>query len=177
MAYGLDVDRDGNAYVVGETSSDATSFPVVAGPDLTYNGGICDAFIAPVDRSGEELDFCGYIEGTEEDRGCALGLDPRGYAYITGTTASNNSSFHTRIGPEVYHSGEFDAFVAQIPPYHILLRAGNTYPPQGSVTSTGIGDILLVNASVGSDVFRRVLTPDGHPIPKEKPSSFQISLE
>ena len=33
------VDSAGNAYVIGYMSSDEVSFPVLGGPDLTYNGG------------------------------------------------------------------------------------------------------------------------------------------
>jgi subtilase family serine protease len=42
------VDSSGNAYVVGETSSTATTFPVLVGPGLTYGGGFRDAFIAKI---------------------------------------------------------------------------------------------------------------------------------
>ncbi len=37
--YGIAVDGAGNAYVTGYTDSDQTTFPVIGGPDLTYNGG------------------------------------------------------------------------------------------------------------------------------------------
>ena len=36
---GIAVDGAGNAYVTGDTDSDQATFPVVGGPDLTYNGG------------------------------------------------------------------------------------------------------------------------------------------
>jgi hypothetical protein len=41
------VDNLGNAYIVGSTGSDETSFPVKIGPDISYNGG-GDAFIAKI---------------------------------------------------------------------------------------------------------------------------------
>ena len=55
-AHALAVDGQGNAYVAGETTSDEKSFPVKAGPDLTYNGPpysslpsiAGDAFVAKV---------------------------------------------------------------------------------------------------------------------------------
>ena len=40
---GIAVDGSGNAYVTGFTESDEATFPVTVGPDLTYNGGECDA--------------------------------------------------------------------------------------------------------------------------------------
>jgi hypothetical protein len=46
--HGIALDSTGNAYVVGVTGSDEASFPVSAGPDLTYNGGDTDAFVAKI---------------------------------------------------------------------------------------------------------------------------------
>ena len=37
--HGIAVDGAGNAYVTGYTTSTEATFPVTAGPDLTYNGG------------------------------------------------------------------------------------------------------------------------------------------
>ncbi len=47
---GIAVDGAGNAYVTGYTDSDQATFPVIGGPDLTYNGGGYDAFVAKVER-------------------------------------------------------------------------------------------------------------------------------
>ena len=44
---GIAVDSAGNAYVIGRTASSEATFPVTAGPDLTFNGGI-DAFVAKI---------------------------------------------------------------------------------------------------------------------------------
>ena len=45
---GIAVDGDGNAYVAGYTWSSEATFPVAVGPDLTYNGGSNDAFVAKI---------------------------------------------------------------------------------------------------------------------------------
>ncbi|MBN2491711.1 MAG: SBBP repeat-containing protein, partial [Planctomycetes bacterium] len=45
-SYGIAVDAAGNAYVTGKTTSTEQTFPVQAGPDLHYNGGLTDAFVA-----------------------------------------------------------------------------------------------------------------------------------
>ncbi len=65
---GIAVDTSGNAYVCGYTSSTETTFPVMAGPDLTHNGQV-DAFVAriggpPVTRGLLAADTDG--DGTEE---------------------------------------------------------------------------------------------------------------
>jgi len=48
--HGIAVDGQGNAYVTGNTYSDESTFPVKAGPDLSFNGGHNDndAFVAKV---------------------------------------------------------------------------------------------------------------------------------
>jgi len=45
---GISIDAAGNAYVTGDTNSTEADFPVKVGPDLTYNGGLRDGFVAKV---------------------------------------------------------------------------------------------------------------------------------
>ncbi|MBN2490163.1 MAG: SBBP repeat-containing protein [Planctomycetes bacterium] len=110
---GIDLDEQGNAYVVGSTASDETTFPVVGGPDLTFNGRV-DAFVAKVDRSGARLLYCGYIGGNADDWGQDVAVDLQGNAYVTGLTASNETTFPVRRGPVITFGGGTDAFVARV---------------------------------------------------------------
>jgi hypothetical protein len=49
MARGIAVDSQNNAYITGYTRSSEDTFPVIAGPDLTYNGSDdYDAFVAKI---------------------------------------------------------------------------------------------------------------------------------
>ncbi len=48
IPHSVAVDASGNAYVTGYTDSDKKSFPVLAGPDVTYNGGKSDAFVVKI---------------------------------------------------------------------------------------------------------------------------------
>ncbi len=113
--YDMAVDNAGNAYVVGDTRSDATSFPVAIGPDLTYNGSLWDAFVAKVSASGMNLDYAGYIGGSNDDMSWSIALDNSGHAYVTGDTASNQDTFPVTIGPDLtFNGGEKDAFVAKV---------------------------------------------------------------
>lgn len=59
--YRIAIDSSGNVYVTGSTESGEASFPELGGPDLTYNGGTSDAFVAKVNSSGSSLGYCGYI--------------------------------------------------------------------------------------------------------------------
>ena len=113
--YGIVVDGFGNAYITGITSSIETSFPVTGGPDLTYNGGIYDAFVAKVNSAGTGLSYCGYIGGTDSDSGKGIAVDSVGSVYITGWTQSSQSSFPVVVGPDLSgNGGIYDAFVAKV---------------------------------------------------------------
>ena len=120
---GIVVDGDGNAYVTGETSSDASSFPdgnglgVLPGPGSIQRGGI-DAFVAKITTLGNLLLYAGFIGGTADDRGNAIALMPgcvnNCEVYITGETSSLQASFPVSIGPDLTHNGGVDAFIAKI---------------------------------------------------------------
>ncbi|MHC4944922.1 MAG: DUF7948 domain-containing protein [Planctomycetota bacterium] len=109
------VGMDGSAYVVGWTESDELSFPVKTGPDLTYNGGNVDAFIAKVKMDGSGLDYCGYIGGDGSDSAQAVAVDKQGRAYLGGATSSLHLSFPVKGGPDlIFNGGWNDVFVAVV---------------------------------------------------------------
>jgi hypothetical protein len=112
--YGIAVDRWGNAYVTGETESKETTFPVTVGPDLSYNDGFRDAFVAKVNADGTALVYCGYLGGSGWDRGYGIALDGSGQAYITGRTSSTEVDFPVVVGPGLTYQGWDDAFVAKV---------------------------------------------------------------
>jgi len=110
---GIAVDNSGNAYITGYTDSTEATFPVVAGPDLTFNGSP-DAFVAKVHASGTALSYCGYLGGVADDRGYGIAVDADGNAYVTGYTESNLASFPVVSGPGLNFMGIYDAFVAKV---------------------------------------------------------------
>ena len=110
---GIAVDLAGNAYVTGWTSSDESSFPVKIGPRRTHSGK-ADAFVAKVDASGRDLDYAGYIGGSEVDLGFAVAVDWAGHAYVAGRADSDESTFPVRWGPDLTQNGNADAFVARV---------------------------------------------------------------
>ncbi|MGE5340214.1 MAG: SBBP repeat-containing protein [Candidatus Omnitrophota bacterium] len=109
--YAIAVDASGCVYVTGVTSSYEASFPVKSGPDLTYNGE-WDAFVAKVKGDGSGLDYCGYLGGGASDGGYDIAVDRWGNAYVTGYTYSPD--FPVKVGPDLSHNDEWDAFVAKI---------------------------------------------------------------
>ncbi|MCA1684058.1 MAG: SBBP repeat-containing protein, partial [Actinobacteria bacterium] len=96
------VDGAGNAYVGGSTDSTEATFPVKVGPDVTYNGGIFDAFVAKVDATGNSLAYAGYVGGAGLDSGNGIAVDGAGNAYLTGSTDSaETSGFPVAVGPDL----------------------------------------------------------------------------
>ncbi|MFH1999702.1 MAG: hypothetical protein ABIK28_08480, partial [Planctomycetota bacterium] len=112
-AEGLAVDDEGHVYVAGDTLSPETSFPVVMGPDLTFNG-LRDAFVAKVSADGSHLEYCGYIGGIKIDEANGIDVDAEGNAWILGDTISDESDFPVNGGPGVVHVGSEDLFVARV---------------------------------------------------------------
>ncbi len=112
------VDKEGNAYVVGEGSPESNGFPVTVGPDLTFNGGSDDAFVAKVRADGTGLVYCGYIGGSDRDWAWGVAVDDAGSAYVVGRTYSSQSeNFPVTGGPGLSHSGGYgDAYVAKVTP-------------------------------------------------------------
>jgi len=166
--YGIAVDPSGNAYVTGFTKSTQVSFPVVVGPDLSFNGGTGteDAFVAKVNASGTALSYCGYIGGTDLDRGEGIAVDASGYAYVTGYTTSTEASFPEIVGPDLTQNGGSDAFVAKVNANGVNLVycgfIGGSYDDYGE----GIAVDVLGNAYVTGDAssteasFPVVVGPD-----------------
>ena len=110
LSHGIAVDLQGNAYVVGKTFSDATTFPVTVGPSLVGGGG--DTFVAKVSADGTTLVYCGYISGAH---GYAIAVDASGQAYIAGAAGGLYSgTFPATVGPSLTLAGEYDAFVAKV---------------------------------------------------------------
>ena len=97
VALAIAVDAEGSAYVTGETVS--ADFPVTAGaPDTTCGrSGVCDeigivpdAFVAKLNPAGTALVYATYLGGRARDGGAAIAVDGEGYAYVTGTTESED---------------------------------------------------------------------------------------
>ena len=112
--FGITVDASGCAYITGHTNSTETTFPVVGGPDLVFNSGLYDAFVAKVKSDGTGLDFCGYIGGSGDDYGRGIAVDETDCAYVTGYTNSDQTTFPVAVGPDLTHNGNDDVFVAKV---------------------------------------------------------------
>jgi hypothetical protein len=131
---GIAVDALGYTYVTGATLSSEQTFPVHVGPDLTCNDkGKGDAFVAKVGAAGRRLYYCGYVGGNDSDIGRGIAATPAGTVYVAGQTASTETSFPVRVGPDLTYNGfRYDAFVAKLD--YTMLAGGGSTSPGGTVT-------------------------------------------
>jgi len=120
-AYGIGVDDEYNAYTFGTTNSNEDpdpqlggQFPVKYGPDLTYNDGFRDGFIAKIDAAGTDTVYCGYIGGSGEENPCTgIAVEKEsGCVYVTGSTTS--ADFPVTVGPDLTHNEGVDGFVTKV---------------------------------------------------------------
>jgi len=147
-ALGVAVDAAGNAFVSGYTDSTEATFPVAVGPDVTHNGQE-DGFVAKVNPNGTGLVFCGYIGGAAIDYVEAIAVDGLGNAYVSGTTASDETTFPVAAGPDLTHSGgPDDAFVAKVDSTGTVLAYCGYVGGLGQETGFGVAVDDLGNAYV-----------------------------
>ncbi len=111
---GIAVDSQGSAYVVGIVWSTETTFPVTVGPDLTFNSGYFDAFVAKVNSAGTGLSYCGYIGGSLEDFASGVAVDGSGNALCHRIHLFHQTTFPVAVGPDLTYNGGYDVFVAKV---------------------------------------------------------------
>ena len=115
FAGAIRVDRLGNAYVPGQTSS--TDFPTTANAfQSSYGGGNSDAFVTKLNPEGSGLLFSSYLGGSGDDGsvGSGAGVDRFANVYVLGFTSSTD--FPTTEGAlqPSFGGGNSDAFVTKI---------------------------------------------------------------
>jgi hypothetical protein len=107
------VDRQGRAYVAGQTVS--TDFPTenAIQPDFGGGGGdFGDAFVVQLTADGSALRYATYLGGEGFDQGRGIAVDQRGQAYVTGATESSDFPVVNALQPSFNNFQ--DAFVAQL---------------------------------------------------------------
>ncbi len=136
---GIAVDRQGNAYVTGSTTS--PNFPT-KGPLQGAGGGKTDAFVTKIDGQSGAVVYSTYLGGSDDDTGRRIKVDAAGNAYVAGTTRSPNFPVTQNVFQNKLAGGS-DAFVLKLNP------AGNAL-----VYSTYLGGIADDTANAfGIDPF------------------------
>jgi hypothetical protein len=111
---GIAVDRDGRAYVAGNTAS--TTFPTMNPIQATYGGGHADGIVLVIGPRGA-LEFSTYLGGSGDDAAGKIALDRSGAAYVEGATQSTNFPTRNAFQPSNGGLGTYDGFIAKIRGY------------------------------------------------------------
>jgi hypothetical protein len=80
--------------------------------DLDYPPS--DAFVAKFSAAGNTLIYSTYLGGRSWDSGHGITVEPRGQAYITGQTHSEDFPTIPKVPQPEFGGGINDAFVAKI---------------------------------------------------------------
>ena len=86
--WGIEIDEDGYAYIVGGTES--TNFPTTSQAFQRSLKGKEDIFISKLDTDSGDLAFSTFLGGSDYERGTSIALDNNGYLYLTGGSWSDD---------------------------------------------------------------------------------------
>jgi len=111
VALRIAVNGRDEASVVGFTSS--TDFPTYNALNSFYTGGAADAFVAMLDRSGQNLRFSTYLGGSGDDYGYGITIGRGNSVWVAGSTSSKDFPTVNAFQP-AYSGGPFDAFLMKI---------------------------------------------------------------
>lgn len=114
FVYSIQVDQNGNAYVVGGTYS--TDFPVSPGAFVTVYKGNSDCFVSKLNPTGTALLYSTYIGGTNADDVLySIQIDALGNAFLAGYTYAMDYP----VTPGAFmttRSGSADATITKLNP-------------------------------------------------------------
>jgi len=158
QANAIAVDTNGNAFVIGATSS--PDFPVFDALQATPGGG-SDSFVTKLNSAGTALIFSTYLGGSNNDAGTSIAVNGAGNAFVTGWTLSSDFPTASPLQPACASCPSSpDVFVAQltglalpVPSFSPAsidfgsLNVGAT-SPASTVTLSNLGDATLNITSI-----------------------------
>lgn len=151
-AWGIAVDRDGNAYVTGETASPSGDFPTnPCAVQGGHGGGVFDAFVAVLNGNGSRLRYFTFLGGDQEDYSWGIALDRDAAVYVTGSTASPDFPTTPGAFQTAYQRGGSDAFVTKLTTCGAATSFRVT-PSAGSVTAGSPLTITVTALDAGGAV-------------------------
>jgi hypothetical protein len=111
-AYDLVVDNNGYSYVVGMVNS--IDFPTTSGAfDPSYNGD-GESFVLKLNETGNGLEYCSFLGGTDHEWALAVDVDAEGYCYTTGWTDSEDFPVKNAAFSTNFSSGQVnDVFITK----------------------------------------------------------------
>lgn len=146
----LAVDKNGNAFLSGETSS--PDLPLTSGalphqPAAFQTEGNTLAFVAKVDPTGQKLIYCTYLGGSKTAVGHNIKIDAAGNAYIGGRTEANDFPLKNPI-QATFGGGSDDGFLTKLNASGSALVystyiGGNEYDQGRALAVDGAGNAYL----------------------------------
>ena len=106
---GIAFASQGTILVTGTTQS--SDFPTSQGFDLSYNGGLSDAFVLSLSVSGS-INWSSFLGGSSPDLGMGVAADALGNVYVVGSTQSTD--FPALRAVDTIFNGATDAFLAKV---------------------------------------------------------------
>jgi hypothetical protein len=108
--WAIAVDRAGNTYVAGETTS--VDFPAPKGFQPGFGGGYSDVFVIKLNPAGDVV-YSTYLGGGGEDMALGISVDSAGNAYLAGSTGSPDFPLANPVQP-TYGGGSVDGFLTEL---------------------------------------------------------------
>jgi len=160
LPWDIDVDRNGNAYLLGTTES--TDFPVTVGVIQSTNKGQYDVAVTKVNPSGSQMIYSTYLGGTGDDKALGIAANTKGECYIIGATLTNDL-VATPGAIQSSLAGAWDLFIAHIDKRGKGFSCGGfTYFggskadygfPDMILDESGMVDTIIMNSTSHSDDF------------------------
>jgi hypothetical protein len=109
-AYGMTIDANGNAYIVGQTFSN--NYPTTAGAfqRTRHSGFNFSAFVTKLNSSGSALSYSTYLSGSGGSTAYSVAVNSAGHAFVTGQAGAG---FPVKT-PVSSFAGSQDVFVAKL---------------------------------------------------------------
>jgi hypothetical protein len=158
VANGLALDKGGNAYLVGSTTS--TDFPMKNPIASETTGG----FVTALNPNGSALVYSTYLGAGSTDFAAAVAVDATGNAYVTGGTKSpafvtTAGVFQLKCGTDGNCNGAlYDAFVSVIKPtgssfLYSTFLGGESNDEGLGIAVDGLGDAYVTGFTQSSKNF------------------------
>lgn len=152
-ATGVAVDKAGNAYVTGGTSS--TDFPTTPGSFGPTHGATYNTFVLKLNAAGSALSYATLLTKQGADTGHAIAVDDAGSAYVVGDVLSANLPVSSRAF-DISYNGGFpygDAFVVKLNPTGSALEYATYLGGSGPDHGLGIAIDKAGNAYIAGDTM------------------------